>query len=170
MPRDLREPTESLQREHTEVDASEVGTQAASPKALADAASGSHGQTESGAAKPTAWATASNQRTSPTTAAQALDKSDLARSRMFHIFGVMAPLGALVMSLLIGGDPYARVAFWIGACVISVCNMGLVYLTSSEERYNANWIGVLWVLSTIGVPAAVYYFGPFSAGGWVGVR
>jgi len=143
---------------HTDVDATEVGTQAASPKALADAAVGSHGQTE---ARPSNWATAS--RGTPPTAAEALDKSDLQRSRAFHIFGITAPIGALLLSILIGGDPFARAMFWAGAGVLAICNVGLVYLTSKPERYNATWVGILWVVSTIGVQGAIYYFGPFSA-------
>ena len=149
---------------HTEIDVTEVGTEAASPKALADAAGGGTQISElGGAARPSAWGTASNNRTSPPTAAQALDKSDLARSKMFHLFGVFAPLGALALSLLIGGDPVARHAFWIGAGMIAVCNVGLVYLTSSAERYSARGVGLLWMIATLGVQPAVYYFGPFSA-------
>jgi serine/threonine-protein kinase len=147
---------------HTEIDATELGTQAASPKALADAAANDT-STALGLARPSAWATASNNRTPHPTAADALDKSDLARSKMFHLFGTLAPLGALALSLLIGGDPTARHLFWIGAGLISICNMGLVYLTSSPERYSQRWIGILWMLATLGVQPAVYYFGPFSA-------
>ncbi len=159
-----REPTQVLAPEHTEIDATEVGTQAASPKAFADAATkGSHGATETGLGRPSAWGTASNNRTPHPTAAEALDKSDLARSQMFHVFGSIAPVAAIVMSLFLGGDPIARLAFWIGASVIAVGNVGLAWLTSSAERYHANWIGILWVLSTLGVQPAVYYFGPFSA-------
>jgi eukaryotic-like serine/threonine-protein kinase len=163
-----REPTQALSRdpdEHTHIDATEVGTQAASPKAMADAAVGgsSHAHTEAGEAKPTGWATASNNRSAHPTAAQVFDKSDLVRSNMFHIFGICAPLGALLLSLLIGGDPVARIAFWIGAGCISIGNVGLVYFTSAPERYNARAIGWLWMLSTVGVQPAVYYFGPFSA-------
>jgi eukaryotic-like serine/threonine-protein kinase len=150
--------------EHTHIDATEVGTQAASPKAMADAAAGaSHSATEAGEAKPTAWATASNNRSAHPTAAQAFDKSDLVRSNMFHIFGICAPLGAVLLSILIGGNPTAKLAFWIGAGLISIGNVGLVYFTSSPERYNARAIGWLWILSTVGVQPAVYYFGPFSA-------
>ncbi len=162
-----REPTLAIsgaQAEHTQIDATELGTQAASPKALADAAAVSDGAHTSAAdPKPTNWATASNNRSAHPTAAQAFDKSDLARSNMFHIFGICAPLGALLLSLLIGGDPAARLAFWIGAGVIAVGNLGLVYFTSSPERYNAKAIGILWMFSTVGVQPAVYYFGPWSA-------
>jgi hypothetical protein len=162
-----REPTQALSQdpgEHTQIDATEVGTQAASPKAISDAAAdGSQAQTEAGQAKPTAWATASNNRSASPTAAQAFDKSDLVRSNMFHIFGICAPLGALLLSILIGGDPTARLVFWIGAGLISIGNVGLVYFTSTPERYNARAIGWLWILSTVGVQPAVYYFGPFSA-------
>ncbi|HEY5951588.1 MAG TPA: serine/threonine-protein kinase [Kofleriaceae bacterium] len=149
---------------HTHVDATEVGTEAASPKALADlAAGGSTVATEVAEAKPSAWGTASNNRTPHPTAAQAFDKSDLVRSNVFHIFGVCAPLGALALSLLIGGDHDARIAFWIGAGLIAIGNIGLVYFTSSPERHSARAVGWLWILSTIGVQGAVYYFGPFSA-------
>ncbi|HEX5058242.1 MAG TPA: serine/threonine-protein kinase [Kofleriaceae bacterium] len=161
-----REPTEELahEGEHTQIDSTEIGTQAESPKALSDAAAqGSLHATEHAPARPSGWATTSNNRTPHPTAAQAFDKSDLARSNMFHIFGICAPLGALVMSLLIGGDETARYAFWIGAGMISLGNVGLVYFTSKPERYNATVVGLLWIFATIGVQPAVYYFGPFSA-------
>ena len=158
----MAEPTLSLEDqargEATEIDGTEVGTQAASPKALA--------HSEATEPKHSALGTASANRSAnnpPTTAAEAFDKSDLARSQGFHIFGIFAPVGALVLSILIGGDPTARLMFWIGAGVISLGNMGLLYLTSKPERYNATAIGILWTTSTIGVQGAVYYFGPFSA-------
>ncbi|NVB80413.1 MAG: serine/threonine protein kinase [Kofleriaceae bacterium] len=158
-----REPTGLLARgDHTDVDATELGTQAASPKALADAAAaGSHGQTEH-SARATAWVTGSHRTPTPT-AAEALDRSDLARSKMFHIFGMTAPLGALALSILIGGDPVARIAFWIGAGLLAACNAGLIYFTSNSERYDTTWVGILWMVSTLAVQPAVYYFGPFSA-------
>ena len=149
--------------EHTEIDGTELGTQAASPKALADAAAaGSGAQTEPGEPKPSAWGTAS-QRTSPPTAAQAFDKSDLARSNKFHLFGIIAPLGAVVLSVMMGGDPLARWLFWIGAGILSLCNVGLAYLTSKPERYSATWVGIFWITATVGIQGALYYFGPFSA-------
>ena len=110
----------------TEIEGEELGTQAASPKALADAA---HATQE---AKPSLWPTAS-QRTPSPTAAEAFDKSDLARSRAFHLFGMAAPLGALVLSILIGGDPLARMLFWVGAGLLAICNAGLYYLTPSDR-------------------------------------
>jgi len=142
----------------TEIEGDELGTQAASPKALADAAASTH-QND---VKPSLWPTAS-QRTPSPTAAEALDKSDLARSRMFHIFGMTAPLGALVLSILIGGDPVARVAFWIGAGMLAVCNAFLFWFTSSPERYTPRAVGVLWIISTTVIQTAIYYFGPYSA-------
>ncbi len=158
-----REPTSVFSTgEHTDIDATEVGTQAASPKALADAAAvGSHAQTEH-SARATAWVSGSHRTPTPT-AAEALDKSDLARSKMFHIFGMTAPLGALALSFLMGGDPTARHAFWIGAGLLAACNAGLTYLTSSADRYSPTWVGILWMMSTLAVQPAVYYFGPFSA-------
>ncbi len=151
--------TEAHTEAHTDIDATEVGTQAASPKAIADAAAVGSAELE---ARPSNWATASH-RTMPPTAAEALDRSDLVRSKAFHVFGVMAPLGALVLSILIGGDPFARTLFWIGAAVLSLCNVGLIYLHSKPERYKPTPVGLLWVLSTIAVQPAIYYFGPFSA-------
>ena len=73
---------------HTEVDGAEVGTNAASPKAIAEAAAGSSlGPLDSaGDGRPSNWATASHRTQLPPTAAEALGKSDLARSRMFHVF------------------------------------------------------------------------------------
>jgi hypothetical protein len=141
----------------------EAGTQAASPKALAEAAvaAGSHAQTQDHEPKPSGWATAS-VRPSPT-AAEALDRSDLPRMRMFHIFGIFAPLAALAMSLAMGGDTHARYAFWAGAGLLSVANAGLVWLSSSTERWQPTPVGILWIIATTGVTPALYYFGPFSA-------
>jgi serine/threonine-protein kinase len=152
------EPTVQLDGAATDIDATEVGTRAASPKALADAAA----HTSGNEAKPSLWPTASHRTPAPL-AAEALDKSDLARSRMFHIFGITAPLGALVLSILIGGNPTARLAFWIGAAILALCNAGLLWLTSSPERYSARAVGVLWIISTLVIQTAVPYFGPFSA-------
>jgi len=144
----------------TAVDYTEAGgTEAASPKALAEAAA--VGSQES-LAKQSAAFTASKGTPHPTAAA-VLDKSDLARSKVFHMFGIVAPAAAIVMSLFIGGDPDARLAFWLGAGTLSIANIGLVYLTSSMERYDPLWVGLLWVLSTIGAQPAIYYFGPYSA-------
>ena len=69
----------------------EAGTQAASPKALAEAAvaAGSQGQT---GAHPSGWATASSRPVM--TAGEALDRSDAPRMRVFHMFGVGAAFGA----------------------------------------------------------------------------
>ena len=129
-------------------------TQAAGPKALADAAAETH----------QVFATASHRTPHPTaTAAQALDKSDLARSRVFHTFGVLAPLSAIPIALLIGGDPMTRLAFIIGAVILSIANVGLVYITSSAERYSERTASMLWIISTMAAQPAIVYFGPFSA-------
>jgi hypothetical protein len=100
----------------------QLGTQAASPRALADVAVGSR-STELQEARPTGWATASGRPVA--TAAEALDRSDLSRMRAFHTFGVLAPVGAILLSLLLGGDPVLRNAFRVGASLLSVCNVGL---------------------------------------------
>ncbi len=97
------------------------------------------------------------------TVAQALRKSDLARSRMFHVFGLTAPFVALGLSLLIGGDPLARLVFWIGASIIALGNLVLLFLMRTTESSDSRWVTLLWVTSTIGVQGAVFYFGPFSA-------
>ena len=145
----------------TEVQPEELGTQAASPKALADAVADAPGHDS---ARPGAWATASHRTPEPTTAAaSALDKSDLARSHAFHVFGVFAPVFAIGLTLLIGGDPLAQHLFWIGAGILGACNLGLVYVTSREERYSPRVAGLLWIIATIAIQPAIYYFGPFSA-------
>ncbi len=92
--------------------------QAATPQAIAEA---SAAQPSTGA-KPSGWGT--SHRRVPTTA-DALDRSDLPRMFKFHLFGMLAPAGAIVLSLLLGGDPFARVLFWIGAAILSLCNVGL---------------------------------------------
>ncbi len=132
----------------------EAGTQAASPHAIAEAAAGSVRSTE----RPSQWAS----RQGPT-AAEALDRSDLQRMRAFHRFGIVAPLGAIALSIPLGGDHAARIAFWIGAAILSAANVGLSYLTITAKRYQPRPVGVLWIIATTGALPAVYYFGPFSA-------
>jgi serine/threonine-protein kinase len=148
--------------EPTEIDeATGLGTKAETPKAIGEAKiAGSGANTGLVEAKPSNWGTASRAQRS---AAEVLDKSDLSRSRMFHLFGIIAPLGAVLMSILIGGDPLARHLFWAGIAVLCTCNIGLFWMTGKPERYKPAHVGVLWILSTVGVQAAVYYFGPYSA-------
>ncbi|MDB4953558.1 MAG: serine/threonine protein kinase [Myxococcales bacterium] len=149
--------------ESTEIEPTELGTEAASPKAIAEAVvAGSVAATAIAEPRPSGWITAQGSHQRPT-AAEALDRGELSRLRMFHAFGVLAPLGAIGMSLLIGGDPAARLAFWIGGAILALCNVVLCWLTGSIDRYQPRPVGILWVISTIGVQPAVYYFGPFSA-------
>ncbi|HEY0989518.1 MAG TPA: serine/threonine-protein kinase, partial [Kofleriaceae bacterium] len=152
-----------MQSDATEVDLppeTALGTQAESPRALAaDGAIGSR-TTEVHDARPTGSATAGRQ---VMTTAAALDHSDLRRMRGFHMFGVFAPLGAILLSLLLGGDPTARLIFWIGIGALSMCNIALAYMTTSERLYRPVPVGILWIVSTLGILPALAYFGPFSA-------
>jgi hypothetical protein len=146
----------------TNIDPTEIGTEAATPKAIADHSASASAATGLQEPRPSGWITAQGSHQRPT-AAEALDRGELARLRVFHAFGVCAALGAIGMSFLIGGDPDARIAFWIGAGILAACNLGLTWMTGSLARYQPQPVGILWVLSTIGVQPAVYYFGPFSA-------
>ncbi len=145
----------------TEVDSTEVGTVAAAPKALADAAQGSQNATGLAEPRPSGWATASH-RPAPT-AAEALDNSELPRMRVFGMFGVGAAIGASALTLAIGGDTFARELFWAGISLLALCNVWLVWLTGARERYKPGPIAVIWCISSVGVLPALLYFGPFSA-------
>src|SRR5690242_10401259 len=139
----------------------EAGTEAATPKALAEIKAASSGSgTGLAEARPTGWGTAAGPQRS---AAEVLDKSDQSRSRMFHLFGIIAPLGAVAMSLWIGGDPLARALFWAGIGLLCAANGVLFWMTGKVERFRPVPVGILWIVATIGVLPAVYYFGPFSA-------
>jgi hypothetical protein len=128
----------------------EIGTQAASPHAMvAEAAA----KSVTGAKGSTAGMASKLQ---PPTAAQALDHADLSRMRVFHLFGVTAPLAAGLLALAIGGDRLAQILFWVGVSVMSAANVGLVWLAPKR-------VGVLWIIATCGVLPMLYYFGPFSA-------
>ena len=93
----------------------ELGTEAASPRALAvvgappPSSHGQAGQIGYADTKPSAWATASAR--SVPTAAEALDKSDLPRMRMFHLFCVFAPLGAFALSFALVMSVGASITF-----------------------------------------------------------
>ena len=137
--------------------ATEIGTQAATPHAIVKA-SGSN----AGDARPSSHSIASQRP--GLTAADALDHGDLARMRGFHRFGVGAPLVALPVTLLLGGDPFARWMFWIGCAILGVSNAGLTWLTTNAERYRSWRTAALWTIATIGItPGSLLYFGPFSA-------
>jgi serine/threonine-protein kinase len=155
-------------------EATEALTQAASPQAIAhvaahtaNASASQAGASQAGASqllRPTGTGAGAQSRQVGLTAAAVLDKSDLPRMRAFHWFGITAPLGAVALSLLLGGDPIARLLFWIGAGVLATCNVGLLVLSRRRDaRYDSWAIGALWMASTLAVQPAVYYFGPFSA-------
>ena len=77
----------------------------------------------------------SHRTPSPTAVAEALDKSDLARSRMFHIFGILAPL---VRARAVDADrrrsAARQVAFWIGGGVIAVVQRGPALSDDQRRR------------------------------------
>jgi serine/threonine-protein kinase len=141
------------------LDPDDAGTQAASPHALAEIAASNAG-TAQAEVKPSGWGTAA--RSAIPTANEVLERSDIPRMRAFHIFGVFAPLGAIALSLLLGGDPLAQKLFWAGTGIISVSNIGLVWLSGSPERWKPVPVGVLWMTATTGSLSVLYYFGPFS--------
>src|SRR6202000_1103508 len=85
------------------------------------------------------------------TAGDALDRSDRSRMRAFYTFGSFAPFGAIALSLVLGGDPVARIAFWLGACLLAVCNIALIAVTRRETVQPSRWVDVLWPLSSIGL-------------------
>jgi eukaryotic-like serine/threonine-protein kinase len=139
-------------------DATELGTQAASPHAIAEVASGSRNPEQD--ARPSGLGTASRP---VTTAAEALDRTDLWRMRSFHIFGVIGSIGAIALSTFLGGDPIYRHLFWIGVSLLGACNVVLLYLTRSPDLYRPVPVGFLWLLSNVGFFPAILYFGPYSA-------
>jgi hypothetical protein len=141
------DPTEADPRDETA-----VGTHAASPRAIAEAIAASE--------HPSRLATASRP---PPTAAEAMEKSDAPRMRVFHLFGVAASIGAVALSLLLGGDPLAQKLFWAGAALLALCNVALVWLASDPARRQPNLVGALWIIGAVGLVPALYYFGPFSA-------
>lgn len=144
-------------------DEDEAGTQAASPHAMAQNGAIADAQTAVLEGRPTqAWA--SGSKGPIPTAAQALDQAALPRMRVFHLFGILAPLTAIALSLVIGADPFAQKLFWIGAAIMSLANVGLVWLARDIERWQPRRVGLLWIVATTGgVPPMYYYFGPFSA-------
>jgi hypothetical protein len=142
------------------LDETQLGTQAASPRALSEAASASRVAEPQGT-RPSGWGTDLGRPV--TTADQALDRSDLARMRAFHTFGILASIGAIVLSTLLGGDPTLVHVFWAGVGLLGACNVVLLYLSMSAERYRPMPVGILWLLSNVGFMPAVLYFGPYSA-------
>ncbi len=157
---DLRPEAERASASRLATDGEDdVGTQAASPHALADIAASNVG-TGQAEARPSVWGTHS-ARSIPT-ANEILERSDIPRMRAFHMFGIFAPLGGIALSLLLGGDPLAQKLFWIGIGLISIANVGLVWLTGSPERWKPVPVGTLWMVATTGSLSALYYFGPFS--------
>jgi serine/threonine-protein kinase len=144
--------------------ATEVGTQAATPHAighaLAEVASGSRNPEQEARPSRSDLGTASRP---VTTAAEALDRTDLSRMRSFHVFGIFASIGAFALTTFMGGDPLYRHLFWIGVSLLGSCNVVLLYLTTSPDLYRPVPVGVLWLLSNAGFIPAILYFGPYSA-------
>jgi len=144
----------------------EAGTQAASPHALAHviAADAAATGVPENAARRSSAMFATGSKGPAISAAQAMDQGELPRMRVFHAFGILAPLAAIALSFLIGADPFAQKLFWIGASVMSLCNVGLMWLAGKKERWQQKPVGVLWIIATTaGVPPMYYYFGPWSA-------
>ncbi len=136
-------------------------TEAASPRAIAGAPAADTITAHPDHARQSGLLPSSRPRP---TAAQALDHADLPRMRAFHLFGVFAPIVAAALSLVIGADPLAQRLFWVGASVMCVSNVALVWLTLDPSRWRPRRVGLLWVIATVGaVPSMMYYFGPFSA-------
>ena len=142
----------------------EAGTQAASPHALAHVIAADAAATGVPEGRKSSSLFATGSKGPAISAAQAMDQGELPRMRVFHTFGILAPLAAIALSLLIGADPFAQKLFWAGAGVMALCNVGLLWLASKKERWQQKPVGVLWILATAaGVPPMYYYFGPWSA-------
>ncbi len=84
------------------------------------------------------------------------------RLHAFHLFGAVGPIAAIALSFVLGGDRDVRLAFWIGAVVVSLSNLALLWLTSRSERYRERLAAACWLTSVIGVRTIIFYFGPFS--------
>src|SRR5262249_45678456 len=91
------------------------------------------------------------------------DRTDLSRMRAFHTFGIIAAIGAILLSAFLGGDPMARTMFWVGASLLGACNVVLLYLSTSAGLYRPLPVSILWLVSNVGFLPAIVYFGPFSA-------
>jgi eukaryotic-like serine/threonine-protein kinase len=154
------EQLESTRRDN-EGDTEADGTQAASPRAIAEAAAVVPSRTPSQNLQPSNWATASAR--SVPSVDDALDNAELSRVQVFHIFGIFAPLVGIAGTAWMGGDPFAALLFRIGLAILSLCNVGLTYLSRTKERWKPLPVGVLWMIATVGSIPAMYYFGPFSA-------
>lgn len=156
---------EAVRASASVIEGDDAGTQAAGPRVLAEiaaeSAKGSNAAVIEALIRPSGVGTHSGRSIS--SAVEALESADLPRMRVFHTFGVFAPLGALALSLSLGGNRLAQILFWIGAGVISVANMGLVWLARSKERWKPLPVGALWMIATTGTLPVLYYFGPFSA-------
>jgi serine/threonine-protein kinase len=120
-----------------------AGTQAASPHALGQIASGSHG-----ASRPSA--------------SLAMHARAQARVHLFHAFGTAAPFAAIAMFLILGGEPLALYAGCAGALLLSATNAWLLWATSKPERYQPRTATVVWFISVFAAQPMIYYFGPYS--------
>jgi len=97
------------------------------------------------------------------TASQAIDRTDISRMRLFYLFGVICPAGAILASLHFGGDPVRRSEFWAGAAVVVVCNATLFLLTRRIERHRSILVTALWLLANVCFVPTLAYFGPFCS-------
>jgi hypothetical protein len=100
--------------------------------------------------------------TSRPSMAVAIDLAAVRRMRVFHAFGVAAPLIGVVLSLRLGGDPALRVAFWVGMGVLALSNVVMLLAVRAPSVETPATVA-LWILGGLGCLPAVAYFGPYSA-------
>ena len=133
------------------------GTEAETPHAIA------HGTRSHTTGTPASQSSSSQSSPSQSSSASpAVGPDAEPRLHAFHLFGAVGPIAAICLSFVLGGDHVVRLAFWIGAVVVSLSNLALLWLTSQSDRYRERLAAVCWLASVIGVRTIIFYFGPFS--------
>jgi hypothetical protein len=96
-------------------------------------------------------------------ASQALDRSQLARTRFSLAVGVVVMLGVIALSSLLGGDDRARHLFQLGIGWMAVSTAARVWVLRSKPEWDSRLPeGAYGILIQVGLVPALYYFGPFS--------
>src|ERR1700733_7333893 len=113
-----------LDQEGTEAEPTR-GTPAASPPALAIGSKGAASLT------PTPNPTAMLKNAAPP------------RIHMFHLFGAVMPIAAILVVTELGGDPFARLVMSIGFGVLALCNIVLMWMVASPARFRPRVAEVL---------------------------
>jgi len=114
------------------------------------------------AASPHALHAPASSTTAITSSADALMREELLRTQRLALTGMTAPVAALLLLPLLGGDPVTRAVLVASLALFVIGNAALFYVARDPRRWTRGRVGAAWLVTTVAVLGLVYYFGLFS--------